>query len=279
MESKGRIFAIEEFSAFDGPGVRTTVFLKGCPLRCSWCHNPEGQCIAPDFFRSLSGCRNCGECLKAGHGALTEESIAACKYGLVKKFGEDYTAEALAEKLLKNRELLNAGGGGITFSGGEPLVQPEFVFPVSDLLKGKVHRALQTSGAVSHAVFREALSHFDYVLYDLKIMDPVKHRAFTGADNDCILENHRVLARSGIPFMTRIPLIPGVTDTAENIRQIAAFLRDNKATYAELLLYNKLAGSKYRGLLREYTPGFDENIAPSPRLEIFEEFGIQAKVI
>lgn len=275
----GRIFSIEEFSAFDGPGVRTTVFLKGCPLRCSWCHNPEGQNFEPDYFRSLAGCRGCGECLKTGNGVLTSDSINACKYGLVKQFGEDLTAEALAEKLMKNAALLTSMGGGITFSGGEPLAQHEFVFAVSDLLTGKVHRALQTSGAVSPEIFREALSHFDYVLYDLKLMDPEIHKAFTGADNAFILENFRILAASGRPFMPRVPLIPGVTDTEDNIRRIADFLKENGVLRVELLYYNKLAGSKYRGLLRTYAPGFDETQAPNPHLEIFMERGIRAQIV
>lgn len=144
------IFSIEEFSTFDGPGIRTTVFLKGCPLRCQWCHNPEGQSFYNSIIRSDNGCIHCGECIKAGYAAagkkeLTKESIAVCPNRLIRMCAQSYTTETLADKLGKNLDILNASSGGVTFSGGEPLAQPKFLIEVLELLEGKTNRAIQTS--------------------------------------------------------------------------------------------------------------------------------------
>ena len=147
----GTIFSIEEFSTFDGPGIRTTVFFKGCPLRCVWCHNPEGQKFFIEYVKNTSACLRCGECepfvsVENSEKRLTEECRKACPHRLIRKCGETYTAEDLVKKLLKNQSILNSSGGGVTFSGGEPLAQSEFLMECCRLLKGKLHRSLQTSG-------------------------------------------------------------------------------------------------------------------------------------
>lgn len=211
---KGTVFSIEEFSVFDGPGIRTTVFLKGCPLKCQWCHNPEGQRFQPEYLRSPNGCLGCMACVEAGRKltgkpCLVEQSISACPRNLVRLCGDTYTPEDLTALLEKKLWMLNTAGGGITFSGGEPLSQPGFLTECLKLLEGKTHRAIQTSGFGPEAVFRQALEHCEYVLYDLKHMDPAVHRHYTGVDNDQILSNYRTLVQSGKAFITRIPLIPG----------------------------------------------------------------------
>lgn len=282
MESEGTVFSIEEFSTFDGPGIRTTVFLKGCPLRCIWCHNPEGQSFEDQILRNPNGCIGCGKCLRAGtRGSgelrLTEESIEVCPRNLVRRCGERYTPQAFCGRLLKNEELLREGG--VTFSGGEPLAQPAFLLQCLTLLRGRLNRAVQTSGYCDPNVFLTVLEQTDYMLFDLKLMDREEHLRDTGVSNDCILENFRALCRSGAAFCVRVPLIPGVTDTEENLRAIAAIMKENGARMAELLPYNRMAGGKYALAGMHYAPTFDEGQEVAVRRELFEDAGIRIKVL
>lgn len=275
----GKLFAIEEFSTFDGPGIRMTVFLKGCPLRCMWCHNPEGQSFDSQYVRSQNGCLHCGACLQAGNGYLTADSVTACPRNLVRLCGTDISAEALTQNIEKNLWMLNAAGGGVTFSGGEPLSQPDFLLVCLDLLEGKTHRAIQTSGFAPAEVFSEALNRCEYVLYDLKLMDPALHQKYTGVYNQPILENYRTLAASGKPFITRIPLIPGVNDTLENITKTAQFMHSLGVTQVELLPYNQAAGAKYKMLGRDYVTDFDPAAQPQSHMEVFKNYGIGVKIL
>jgi len=169
--------------------------------------------------------------------------------------------------------------GGVTFSGGEPLFQSEFVFECLNQLKGKLHTAIQTSGFCSARVFATALELSDYFLYDLKLIDDTLHKQFTGVSNRMILRNFRSLAESKIAFTVRTPLIPGVTDTEINLTAIAKLLRENGVERIELLPYNKMAGGKYKMLLREYMPGFDESVDPNPHLEIFDAYSVKAEIL
>lgn len=281
----GTVFSIEEFATFDGPGIRMTVFLKGCPLRCTWCHNPEGQRTQVEYRRSPNGCLDCGACMEVadilpdGTKRLTANSVAACPRGLVSRCGETYTPEALCEKILKNGRILRASGGGVTLSGGEPTVQADFLRECLTLLRGRIHRAVQTCGYADADTFSTILADCDYMLYDLKIIDASLHRCYCGTDNAPILRNYRVLTASGLPFVTRIPLIPDVTDTAENTEAIAALMRECGVTYAELLPYNRMAGSKYASTLRSYEPGFDTERPVTVRKEIFSHYGITVKIM
>ena len=274
----GKIFSIEELSTFDGPGVRMTVFLKGCPLRCMWCHNPEGQSYESQYVRSDNGCLHCGACLHAGQGQLTEKSVLSCPRNLVRLCGEEITPQELLERIGKKLWMLNAAGGGVTFSGGEPLSQPDFLLTCLEL-EGKTHRAIQTSGFAPADVFVQALERCDYVLYDLKHMDPEIHKHYTGVDNQQILENYRTLASGGKPFITRIPLIPGVNDTCENLKQTAAFMQSLCVGKVELLPYNTAAGAKYKMLGRKYETDFDPSAGPQSHREIFEAHGIEVCVL
>lgn len=279
----GTIFSIEEFSVYDGPGIRTTVFLKGCPLRCSWCHNPEGQRHISEIVRSPGGCINCGNCEKSrkeidGILSFTEESIKKCPRGLLRVCGEKYSPDALCEKLLKNAVILNCGGG-VTFSGGEPLVQSDFVLECLNILRGQLHTAIQTCGYASNAIFERVLEAADYFLYDLKLIDENEHVRYTGVSNQRILENLKTLSQSGKNFVVRVPLIPGVTDTKHNIDAIARLISEHGINYAELLPYNKMAGGKYKMLSREYSPDFDESQAVELRPDIFAKHGITTKIL
>ena len=278
------IFSIEEFSTYDGPGIRTTIFLKGCPLRCEWCHNPEGQHYSNQILKAQSGCEGCGACIRAGETVdgkpiLTAGSIAACPNRLLRWCAEEYTPEKLVSKLDKLIPVLNMSGGGVTFSGGEPLSHPDFILSCLRLLKGKTHRALQTSGYAAPEVFNRVLQELDYVLYDIKLVDAAQHQHYIGASNGKILANFRTLCRSGVPFVVRTPLIPGVTDTVENLTAIAALLKENGVNHIELLPYNQFAGGKYAAVDMEFKPSFDETVPSQPRTEIFEHYGIHARIM
>lgn len=282
--NRALIFAIEEFSVFDGPGIRTSVFLKGCPLRCEWCHNPEGQSFVNDIVRSPNGCIACGSCeanatLKDGKLSFTEAGINACPRGLLRYCAQEYTPQALCKKLEKNLSILEASGGGVTFSGGEPTANAEFLLECLSLLEGKVHRAVQTCGFCSSEIFKDVLANCDYMLFDVKLVDDALHQKYTGVSNEIILQNFRTLAASGKSFVIRVPLIPTVNNTEENIRQTAALLRENGIDYVELLPYNKMAGAKYKLAGMTYSPSFDESIPVQLRTEIFSAYGIQAKKI
>ena len=282
--SQALVFSIEEFSTFDGPGIRTTVFLKGCPLACSWCHNPEGQSFENQIMKAQSGCIGCLACLEAGRAetgvpCLTEKSIAVCPNRLLRSAAVLYTPETLAAKLRPNFDILRLSGGGVTFSGGEPLAHPEFLTDCLDRLSGEIHTAVQTSGFASPAVFGRVLERADYFLFDLKLADPALHRRYTGVDNSPILANFRTLAESGKAFTVRTPLIPGVTDTEENLRGIADILKQTGVRRIELLPYNRAAGSKYAAVGRQFTPDYDETRPVNLNTDPFTREGIEARVL
>lgn len=280
----GKIFSIEEFSIFDGDGIRTTVFLKGCPLRCSWCHSPEGQSPETEYLRSPNGCLQCERCLDAAEKAtgtrkLSTHSVAACPRDLIRICGETYTPETLIQKLSKNFNVLNTNGGGVTFSGGEPLFQSQFLLECLRLLKNKTNRGLQTTGFASPMTFENVLRETDLVLYDLKLFDAALHARYTGVTNENILHNYQTLVQSGVKFITRIPLIPTVTDTEENIEKLCDFMQKQGVSYAELMPYNTMAGAKYKLAGRTYQPDFDSTIPAQTRLDIFENHGVKVKIL
>ena len=279
---KGNIFSIEEFSVFDGPGIRTTVFLKGCPLRCSWCHNPEGQNIYKEIVRSPNGCTKCNNCInnstqRDGQIIFTQSSIKNCPKGLLRICGENTESSDLCEKILKNKLLLK--DGGVTFSGGEPFMQNKFLFECLTSLKGKIHTAIQTSGYCNPEIFKKSLDITDYYLFDLKLAEENSHIKFTGVTNKNILRNLKILAASKKDFVIRIPLIPTVTDTAENVLGIIDILKENGVKYVELLPYNKMAAAKYKMLARQYSPDFNEKTEVQIPEKILIENNIDFKVL
>lgn len=249
----GTVFSIEEFAIHDGPGIRTTVFLKGCPLRCTWCHNPEGQNPGIE------------EMVKKG-----ERSIC----------GERYSPKELAVKLLRNEEIFKMNGGGVTFTGGEPLAQAQFLLEVLEELGGRIHTAMETSGYAPMEVFREVIGKMDLVMMDIKLVDPKRHRKWTGKGNALILGNLETLIASGQPFIARIPLIPGVNDDEENLEATAALLEGTRGLQrVELLPYHKTAGAKYPMVGREYIPGFDTEVLPRLDAGPFEKRNIKTMIL
>ena len=250
--STGTVCDIREFSLHDGPGIRTTVFLKGCPLRCSWCHNPEAQAGKPQV-------------ISAG--------------GLRRTVGTRYEAAELAALLNRQADILKANGGGVTFSGGEPLSQAQFLAEVIDQL-GDLHILLDTCGYAEEAEFRLVAERCDMVYYDVKLIDSEAHRFYTGADNALILSNLRCLGEMNVPFVIRVPLVPGVTDTDANMSAIAGVLGALPSPVSvELLPYNRAAGGKYAALGMAFQPGFDETAEVNTNLELFTEAGIEARVV
>lgn len=277
----GIIFDIKEFSVFDGPGIRQTVFLKGCPLRCSWCHNPEGLSIHPQVMVSTGACTACGKCQTVCPGGTCTacgRCVMACPSNVRRIAGEKRTAEELAHIILKDADYYRRYGGGVTFSGGEPLLQSGFLLEVLSLLP-TVHCAIETSGYAQPEVFESVIEKMQYVMMDLKLMDDEAHRKHTGVSNERILHNARTLIQSGKPCRIRIPLIPGVNDTEKNLRATAAFIADCGKAPVELLPYHKTAGAKYEMVGQTYQPTFDPDQAVETHQDIFTSYGLECSVL
>jgi pyruvate formate lyase activating enzyme len=283
MSAKGIVFDIKEFAVFDGPGIRTTVFFKGCPLRCKWCHNPEGLSFSPQLLVSYNSCSHCGKC---GTICPSPENcvscgrcVSICPLGLRHISGVEYSAEELAVRLLKDADYLKTADGGYTVSGGEPTAQPEFLLELLGRLRGS-HRAVETSGFCTEEIFQAVLDETELVMMDLKLVDPEPHRRFTGQDNAPILRNILRLRKSGKPFIIRIPLIPGVNDMGENLRAAADLLSDSENLIkVEILPYHKTAGAKYGMAGMKYDPGFDIEGELKPDTQIFTGRGIPCAVL
>jgi pyruvate formate lyase activating enzyme len=280
--SKGLIFEIEEFAVHDGPVIRKTVFFKGCPLRCNWCHNPEGISFKRELMVSYGACINCGRCsdvCKRKECSACGKCIGVCPIHLRKICGIEYEAKDLARELLKGKEILEKSNGGITLSGGEPMAQPEFLLELVACLE-PVHIAIETSGYAPKETFRKIVESVDLILMDIKHTDPVVHKAVTGVDNELILTNLRYLCSTAKEFYIRIPLIPGINDNEGNMEKTAELLKDAKGLVrVELLPYHKTAGAKYTMLGKEYKPLFDVELKPKACLEPFQKYNIKGVVL
>lgn len=277
---KGLVFAIEEMAVHDGPGLRTAVFLKGCPLRCQWCHNPEGWTMHPQRVRNRNGCRQCGACETecAAHCTGCGKCLYRCPADMLRISGKWWDAPVLAQRIRMNEPLLREGG--VTLSGGEVLMQAEFAAELLDWL-APLHRAIETSGFGSEPNWRMLLTRVELVYFDIKLADSERHRFYTGADNACILRNLEILKRSGVPFVIRIPTIRGVNDDAENMRATCALLSDAPALQGvELLPYNTYAGAKYALLDMPYPHGFEPptQTALDAACAVFAQAGIPVSI-
>ena len=280
--STGIVFDIKEFAVFDGPGIRTTVFMKGCPLRCQWCHNPEGLLSKPQLMISKAACIHCGACTTVckhpDRCIACGECIPVCRGGLRKISGEEWSAEALAQRLSKDADVYRMSGGGVTFSGGEPMLQWDFVSDVIQRLEG-IHTAIETSGYCSDDVFIDAMNRCDLIMMDWKVSDPVLHRRYTGVEQDRILRHAQMLTAGNTPFILRMPIIPGVNDNEEHFRTAASLMKNAKSLIRiDVLPYQRAAGAKYEMVGMEYKPDFKEDPSPEFFTEVLEQVGISCQV-
>ena len=265
----GQVFNIQRYSTHDGPGIRTTVFLKGCPLNCKWCQNPESQSMKPVLMFRADECTSCGRCIEecpngansivngqlvidrercTGCGACTKPGV--CVANTRKIEGKPMTVEEVMEQVTSDYNLYLNSGGGLTISGGDCAVQPEFT---AALLKAAHNEGINTcveiTGAYPWERVKDITEHADYVYYDLKCMDDAKHKEATGASNKHVLENAKRLVEANKQIQFRTPLIPGCNDSYEDVKATAGFIRNelglSPIDHLELLAYNNLGEEKY----------------------------------
>lgn len=269
----GSIFNIQRFSVSDGPGIRTTVFFKGCPLACAWCHNPESQHRRPEITYRRRRCMSCGACaencpeqaITMGNGATTDlDTCTRCGTCLAYCFteareivGQRRTCADVMQIIEKDRSFYEESKGGVTLSGGEPLMQAHFAGAVlAECKKRGIHTALDTCGYAEWATIDGLRSFVDLFLFDLKIMDDRQHFDYAGVSNRLILDNLDKLAHAGHHIIIRFPIIPGITDKRENIEAIAALAKAlPNIIQIDILPYHDIAMEKYGRLQKDYSLG------------------------
>ena len=276
-DPQGIVFDIREFCLHDGPGVRTTVFLKGCPLRCLWCHNPEGQERRPQIMHSTTveciGCGNCRKVCAHSDGCVAcGACVPVCPVGRIHLCGESVSPSALAERVLKDRHMFESSGGGVTFSGGEPLTQIDFLCASAHLLS-PLNIAVETSGYSSKDVYLRMLEVTSFVLQDWKCASDALHRQLTGVSNECIRANIKILARSRRDFVLRLPLVPGLNDGDSELEAAADFfaeIRTPGLKEIQLLPYHGGAETKFRQLGIKHQPlRLESNLINKAAVDIF----------
>lgn len=248
----GTIFDIKEMAVHDGPGIRTTVFFKGCPLRCRWCHNPEGLSFEPQLMYKNASCIDCKNCQKECEHIECKpfgRCIHSCPENCLEITGRKIEAKVLANELKETAYILGDTFGGFTFSGGEPLVQPEFLLELIEELKD-YHLCIETSGYCDSEIFKKVIEKLDFVIMDIKLAESEQHKKYTGVSNEKILKNFEILKNSGKPYVIRTPLIPDITEKEENLKSINRIIGDSDW---EKLPYNQMAGAKYKMLGMEYS--------------------------
>jgi pyruvate formate lyase activating enzyme len=297
----GLISNIQKYSTKDGPGNRNTVFLKGCSLNCQWCSNPELIRPHPELLYTRAKCISCGLCIDVcPHDAISYddddlivvdrekcvgagECVEVCPEDALELVGKEISVDELASELMKDDVFYKTSGGGVTFSGGEPLCQPGFVRKAAHELKRQgIHTALDTAGSVPWSDFEEVLKEIDLVLYDLKTMDRDLHKEVTGHDNDLVLENARKLAKQNIPIHMRLVVIPEVNDSMEDLTARMEFITSlENVEQIDLLPYHRYGVGKYERFGMDYPLGDIEEYSDEQVEEMrahIAQFGIPVKV-
>ncbi|NLH24439.1 MAG: glycyl-radical enzyme activating protein [Bacteroidales bacterium] len=265
MSPKGCIFDIRRYAIHDGPGIRLNVFFKGCPLHCQWCHNPEGQDPLPGLIFNQARCLGCGAC--------KDHTLPdACPSGALETCGAWMDVNQVLLTAVREKIFFDRSGGGITCTGGEPLMQPEFLVNLlAACRENGIHTAVDTCLYAPETVLLQVIPHTSLFLADLKVMDPALHKQYTGADNALIHNNLRVVARSGVPFALRIPLIPGVNDTPAELAEMADFAlelqRQGNLTAIHLLPYHDYGKEKKSRILRGRVP-FQGDFSTPPEQQV-----------
>jgi pyruvate formate lyase activating enzyme len=284
------VIDVQRFSLHDGPGIRTTVFFKGCPLRCAWCHNPESLRRAPEMSFHANRCAGEQRCAAAcPRGAIRIDAeqridfaacdacglcVAACPHGALQLIGRRHALDALVEELLKDRDYFRESGGGVTLSGGEPMLHARYLHRLVPRLTAEgVAVALQTCGVFPWAHMEPLLPHLALVQFDLKHMDPAAHARLTGATNEMILANFVRLATSGVRVEPRMPIVPGLNDDEANVRATARFLARHGHTTLQCLPYHDLGEAKLGRLAPIRTPLGRPSLDRDAMLPIAHQFG------
>lgn len=268
---QGTIVQFERYAVHDGPGIRTVVYLKGCPLRCLWCHSPETQSPTPEVVIRQDRCIRCGTCLETcdhaavvetdeGYGvnreacALCAECAGRCPTGARELVGRAMTVAEVVAELERDTVFYDESGGGVTISGGEPLLQPDFASALLHACRARrLHTAVETCGAGDADALARLAAHTDLFLYDLKLMDDERHRRETGASNRATLDNLARLVRLGAHVRVRFPLVPGITDDEGNVAALGAFVASLGLKEIDILPYHRAGIAKYRRLGRTYS--------------------------
>jgi len=280
-KDRGMVYNIQRFSIHDGPGIRTTVFLKGCPLRCFWCQNPESQRFQPELFHFADKCIGCGACIPAcpkkaclfnDEGVMTVDRTKCIGCGACTRvcpadarsiMGKELTVDEVMAEVRKDRNFYDNSDGGMTVSGGDPIAQPGFTIELLKAAKAEgIHTCIETSAWTSWEVFEQILEYTDLLYMDVKCIDPELHKRCTGVTNEQILDNAVRAAKAGQPMRVRTPVIPNFNDDEAELKKIADFVHTNlPGVEYELLKYNKLCESKYLRLEREFEGEKDVNDA------------------
>lgn len=250
------VFNIMRFATHDGPGIRTTVFLKGCPLSCWWCHNPEGQSYRPQVLYFEERCRHCGDCLAACPQGVADFACRrcavcaeACQAEARQVAGKRVTLGEVVREIEKDVIFFDESGGGVTLSGGEPVAQPHFAEALLQACRDRgIHTVLETCGFAHPETFLRVALAADMVLFDLKLMDPARHKQYTGVSNRGILRNLEHLAERGRAVRVRIPVVPGINDSDEDAGQFSEYLKKLGIRDIEWLPYHHIGVEKYRRL-------------------------------
>lgn len=293
------IFNVQKYSVHDGPGIRTTVFFKGCPLKCAWCHNPESHSPKYELMFNVDRCVGCGKCAsRCPEGAITivdgksfidkekckicHKCSDCCPNSAIEYVGEECTSNEIFSRVLKDQIFYDESGGGVTFSGGEPMMHVDCVAEVAQRCKDRgIHVAIETSGFAPWSSFEKIVDKVDLFLFDIKLVDNELHKQYVGADNHIILENIKKLSDLNKRIWIRMPMITGINDGEENLDLTMDFLKTIQFEHINLLPYHSIGKGKYTKLGREYKLQYIEQPSPERMEELAQKFrnkGFKVKI-